>query len=158
MTLTSVQFNETDAEKKLAEQSHRLYQLIFQPIEKFIGNNTIIYLSPDGELNLIPFSVLKNGEDKYLIEKYQFNYLSCGRDIVKLKQPTETGDRVVIMADPEFDSDNKTRSGELKEIFKGDLTTNNRGIDTCRSSDWKSIEWSPLPGTKYEAASIKEEL
>jgi len=152
------QFNESDAEKKLAEQSHRLYQLIFQPIEKFIGNDTTIYLSPDGELNVVPFGVLKNGEDKYLIEKYQFNYLSCGRDMVRSKQPIETGDRVIIMADPDFDSDNKTRNDIFKQIFSEDLTANFRGIDTCRSKDLKSANWIRLPGTTHEATAIKEQL
>ena len=60
--------------------SKRLYDLVFRPITPELGSAREVFISPDGNLNLIPFEVLRGPADRFLIEDYNFNYLAAGRD------------------------------------------------------------------------------
>jgi hypothetical protein len=40
-----------------------------------------IFISPDGNLYLLPLEVLQRPDGKFLIEEYTFNYLATGRDL-----------------------------------------------------------------------------
>ena len=62
--------------------SKKLCELVFKPLQKDIGQSREIFISPDGNLNLIPFEVLQGPDGQFLIEDYTFNYLAAGRDIL----------------------------------------------------------------------------
>ena len=66
----------------MASASKKLYNLVFEPLLKELRNKREIFLSPDGNLNLIPFEVLQGPDGRFLIEDYTFDYLAAGRDIV----------------------------------------------------------------------------
>ena len=92
-----------------------LYEVIFKKIEELvpeIQDCKHILISPDGQLNLLPFEALPIDDKKQLIDKYQISYLSVGRDILRfgnnvsvsseLLPKRETSEALVI-ADPDFD-------------------------------------------------------
>jgi CHAT domain-containing protein len=54
------------------------------PVREILGDTTTVFLSPDGSLNLIPFEALVDESGDYLVETYQFRYLTSGRDLLRL--------------------------------------------------------------------------
>ena len=58
-----------------------------QPIRRLVGDSQLILLSPDSQLNLMPFGALVDEDGRYLAERYTFAYLSSGRDLLRLVVP-----------------------------------------------------------------------
>ncbi|MFC1613912.1 tetratricopeptide repeat protein, partial [Gemmatimonadota bacterium] len=98
---------EKKAELRLAEKSKRIYELAFAPLKKVLGKNKTLFLAPDGDLNLVPFGALQDEQGRYLIESYQFNYLSTGRDLMSFLPGESPESKVVLLADPDYDAGHK---------------------------------------------------
>jgi CHAT domain-containing protein/tetratricopeptide (TPR) repeat protein len=80
-----------------------LYRLAWRPFEALLENASTVFVAPDGNLNLVSFAGLKDDNGKYLIEKYPIQYLSTGRDLLRLKDKTPSGTGLLAMGDPDFD-------------------------------------------------------
>jgi CHAT domain-containing protein/Tfp pilus assembly protein PilF len=125
----------------LAKQSNDLYRLIFTPLTSALGGSKQIFLSPDGSLNLIPFEVLRDDKDHYLIESHTFHYVSAGRDIAGYGMIKERGQKALLLGDPDFDLAART----VTEDGERPLT---------RSRQMQGLTFSRLPGTKEEVEAI----
>ncbi len=97
-----------DSERHLNEVTGKLYKIVFAPLETQLVGKSNILISPDGQLNMLPFGILPSPDGKYLIEKYGISYLSSGRDLLKFKKETQTGEGALILADPDFGYYGKT--------------------------------------------------
>jgi CHAT domain-containing protein len=84
-----------------------------QPIRKLLGNTRTILLSPDSQLNLIPFAALVDESDRYLVENYSINYLSSGRDLLRLQNHAKSRSESVIVANPDYDKPGDPTSVEI---------------------------------------------
>lgn len=62
----------------------KFYKKFWKPLAKHLEGCTNIYLSPDGELNDLPFAQLYDGK-KYLCEKYVLHNMFSTGDIVSAK-------------------------------------------------------------------------
>ena len=142
-----------DGRRKDAQQLARAFdQRTMQPLRALIGDAKQLLISPDGELNLIPFEVLVDEQGRYLLERYSINYLTAGRDLLRMQVARESRNRPVVLADPFFGEpliklaarvdQPKTRSGGGR-----------RSITT--GQDLSSVYFARLPGTAEEARSIK---
>jgi hypothetical protein len=58
-------------------------------------------VSPDGELNFLSFATLLDPEQRFVAEKYSINYVTSGRDLLRVPQPA-LSKQVIVMADPKF--------------------------------------------------------
>src|SRR5262249_54322290 len=67
--------------KKLARAVHAR---VMEPLQELIGDATKLLVSPDGELNLIPLEALVDAQNRYLVERYSFSYVT-GRDLLRLR-------------------------------------------------------------------------
>lgn len=80
--------------------------LVMQPIRRLLGETRSVFLSPDGDLNLVPFAALLDEEGHYLIERYSFTYLMSGRDLrrfgFRLARNVTPREPPVILAAPDF--------------------------------------------------------
>ncbi len=85
--------------------AHTLYQKVFDPLTKELEGVTEIFISPDGNLNLFPFEILIDPDGKYLIEKYTFNYLAAGRDLLGFGQHAVSAQPPLLIGDPDFHLD-----------------------------------------------------
>ncbi len=135
----------TAPRENLLRNSTDLYRMIFAPLKKAIGNAQQIFVSPDGSLNLIPFEVLSDEEGRFLIETYNFNYVSAGRDITGFGLETEKGRRYVLIGDPDFDLAAKTPERK-------------RDVALNRSRQMKGITFPRLKGTREEVRTIADIL
>jgi len=85
--------------KKLARA---LDAQLMQPVRKLLGEERTVLLSPDGILHLVPFAALVNEQERYLVEQYQFIYLTTGRDLLRLQVKTKATQGPVMIANPDF--------------------------------------------------------
>ena len=76
--------------------------LVMQPIRALLGDARWVLLSPDGDLNLIPFEALVDEQNRYLIERFAFTYLTSGRDLVRLLEHAPPKASALIIGHPEF--------------------------------------------------------
>lgn len=145
--------SEKDVEAEFRAASKVLYKDVFAPLRVALGQSAVVYLAPDGELNRVAFEALVDEKDHYLIEGYRFVYLSCGRDLLRVKSKSSSG--TVVFAGPDFDLNAKQRQSQIAGLpQKGDQVAL-RGPTT---TDLRGLRWSPLPGAAAEAADIEGTL
>ncbi len=124
--------------------ARELDEMIIAPIRPFIGDSKQLLISPDGQLNVIPFDALVDTAGQYLIENYQISYLTSGRDLLKMQRsPSNTGSSVVI-ANPDYAS-----VAPSSTDAESTLTISNQ-----RAAGVEQMMFSPLPGTATEASAI----
>jgi tetratricopeptide (TPR) repeat protein len=120
------------------ESAHQLYDLVMAPVTEALGETTKVYLSPDGALNLIPFEALMDESGQYLVETYQFRYLTSGRDLVRLNNAVNReSNPALLVGNPTYG-----RPGELV------AQANTRAID------FDNRVFPALPGTQAEVDRI----
>jgi CHAT domain-containing protein/Tfp pilus assembly protein PilF len=124
----------TDA-KKLART---VDEKIMQPVRALLGDAKKLLISPDGDLNLIPFEALVDEKGKYLIENYSISYLTSGRDLLRMKTVRPDKSDFAIIANPAFSAN--------QEPVKPSLTATRNLTDTY---------FAPLTATIQEAQTIK---
>jgi CHAT domain-containing protein/tetratricopeptide (TPR) repeat protein len=144
------------AEEQLSERGRRLYSLVLAPLRKYLGEGRQVFLSPEGNLNLLPFEALKGPEGRYLIEDYRFSYLTTGRDVLRFNQEREKSEGVVVMADPDFDLSLEAREGKANGMVAA--SPGPEGETQARTRSMGSLYFSPLPGTREEAEWVAREL
>ncbi len=138
--------DEGSAEKQVNEKGRALYHLVVAPLRKALGERTTLFVAPDGALNLVPFGALQDEKNHYMLENYEINYLSCGRDLLRFRAGQASGGPTVIFANPDF---TMTLSGKSPRELDREV----RGL-----TDLGSFIWSPLPGTGKEAENITKIL
>ncbi|MFN9659416.1 MAG: CHAT domain-containing protein [Cyanobacteriota bacterium] len=132
--LTATVKNEQRQTQALAVLSQR----VLGPLQPHLSGMSVLFLSPDAELNRVPFAALPSPADpgRYLSEAFQLRILTTGRDLVRLQQPIknaggQTAASNVLMADPDY------------------------GPISSTSSTPSHPAWLPLPYTRAEAEQIK---
>ncbi len=123
---------------------------LIAPIRPLLGDASHILISPDGQLTLIPFEALKDEQDKFLIERYAFSYLTSGRDLLRLNSNVNNASAPVVLADVDYN--NQT------QIVAAAKTSGVRGVQNRRSGDLANLEFEALANTKEEAEAIKKVL
>ena len=132
---------ESYAEDEVAVASRTVYDTIYEPLEQMVGEAPVVYLSVDSEVGLVPFGALIDSSGRYLIERHEFRYLSGGRDLLRFKSAGKRRSDITILADPSFAGRGST--GLLQRQGGSSLV---------------GRKWAALPGTRSEAAAIKEAL
>jgi CHAT domain-containing protein len=126
-----------------------LFGKLMRPILPLLGNTYRLFLSPDGDLNLIPFGALVDEQERYLVETYSITYLTSGRDLLRLQVHSVSKQGPVVFANPLFnrvgDSDNQTSLV---------ADSGSRG----RPWDLRNVKFKPLPGTAEEAKALGDVL
>jgi CHAT domain-containing protein/Tfp pilus assembly protein PilF len=148
-----------DPKRKDAQQLARaLDEKIMRPVRELVGDATQLLISPDGELNLIPFEALVDEKQHYLIESYSITYLTTGRDLLRLQAARSSRSRPVIIADPSFGEPESAPAAARKPVSQrtSHPLTARRNVTTA--GDLSSIYFAPLPGTALEATAIKSQF
>lgn len=147
--------------------ARKLDASLMQPIRQKLGNSIKLLLSPDSQLNLIPFAALVDEQNRYLVETYEITYLTSGRDLLRLQNHPPSRQPPVLIANPDYDKPGDPSSGQIvrrspsvvaqsSSIGTGKQLTQ-QGINQ-RSSDLAQLRFGSLPGTAAEATAIAPKL
>ncbi|GAB4208478.1 MAG: CHAT domain-containing protein [Coleofasciculaceae cyanobacterium] len=140
---------------------------LMQPIRKLLGNTRNVLLSPDSQLNLIPFAALVDENNRYLVENYSINYLSSGRDLLRLQNHAQSRSQSVIVANPDYDKPGDPTSvriiarGESNHIAAAKpVNVSAQPAQTRGLFDdlIQQVDFAPLPNTAKEAKAISSIL
>jgi len=140
-------------ERKLKSEASALYGILVKPVEPFLKDRKQMLISPDGNLNLIPFEALVTPSDAYLIEGFLISYVGAGRDMVKFARPSLKGGSSLIIADPDYDLGQK-------EIEKAKVLSGIKSapLRSHVSRDARDMRFDRLPDTRQEADAIEKIL
>jgi CHAT domain-containing protein len=132
--------------KDVRKLAHIVDEKIMRPVRTMAGDSRHLFISPDGDLNLLPFGALVDDADHYLIENYSFTYLTSGRDLLRLQVPREPKTRALIVADPTFGETTGLQTQVIQSTIAHPSATTTR--------DLSQVYFAPLTGTSLEANSI----
>ena len=122
-------------------------QLVITPLAKQLEGKDQIFISPDAELNRVPFAALKYpNTNQFLGESKKIRLLTTGRELLELaNNSTKNNQKPLVVANPSFDLDSApiTSSETLIASQK-------------RSGDLLSRKWKVLPGTEKEGKAIAQ--
>ncbi|HKV63443.1 MAG TPA: CHAT domain-containing tetratricopeptide repeat protein [Candidatus Acidoferrum sp.] len=141
--------------KDVRQLARALDQKVMQPIRALIGNATHLLVSPDGQLDLIPFEALIDEQGRYEVERYSITYLTTGRDLPRMQVARESKSESLVIADPLFGEPDGARiaeAGRTKAKLARSITAR-RSITT--GEDLSTVYFAPLGGTVQEARTIK---
>ncbi|TYQ26385.1 tetratricopeptide repeat protein [Pseudanabaena sp. UWO311] len=87
---------------QVKQTARELDQKLMQPIRPLLGNARHLLISPDSDLNLIPFAALVDQQNRFLIETYDITYLSSGRDLLRPNRKGINLQNPVLFSDPDY--------------------------------------------------------
>ena len=137
--------------------AHELYRLVFQPISSIIGSQRQLFIAPDGQLSLVPFATLHDGQ-RFLADAYDFTYLTSGKDLVRSAN-VEPSRSVMVFADPDFSSlfPARVNTGAASALPAAAPAERSYALEHFfrQRSPLTDLAWPPLPGTRQEAEAIR---
>ncbi|WP_437902736.1 tetratricopeptide repeat protein [Sorangium sp. So ce327] len=133
------------ADPRYAEAARALDEKVMQPVRQLLGEAREVYLSPDGELNLVPFAALVDERGQFLLARYRFTYLTSGRDLLRLEvtQTESPRSSPLVIGNPAYDEGGGVPAS----------ATSGR-----RSDGMGAMQFGPLRWTEPEARAVKELL
>lgn len=143
-----------ESEKEAAKRWRELSRLIIEPLAISVNSKKTWFISPDGELNLIPFAALslpdKNG---ILIEEKELRLLTTGREQLDLKRNNKLKSNLpLIVSNPSFNK--KT----ILNNFQENKTSFVKSFSQKRTIKLKNFKWQSLPWTQKEGEKIAKEI
>jgi tetratricopeptide (TPR) repeat protein/CHAT domain-containing protein len=85
----------------------KLREAVFDKLRPYLKESQHLIIAPDGELNLVPFQILKSDDtgEKMLMDEFTISYLTVGRDILRQKIATKrpASLNALVFASPNFD-------------------------------------------------------
>lgn len=130
------------------EQLLYVSRLVLAPLRDELAGSRQWFLSPDGELNRVPFAALPSPlqPQQTLAETVQLRLLTTGRDLLRLQEAAKPGRSPVVMANPAFD-----RRG----LTSPRIAASNTGEQPqSRSADLGAKTWAPLPASEQEGRQV----
>jgi CHAT domain-containing protein len=116
---------------------------LMEPVRRLLGSERRIFLSPDGALNLLPFGALVDEQERYLVERYGFTYVTSGRDLLRMNNHFTGNQPPMVMANPLFDA-----------AITDNVAVTDERQQTQRSSGGLQLNLTSLKGTEEEARQI----
>ena len=138
----------------LREVARALGDKVFRPMEALLAGDKHLLISPDGQLNLIPFEALSDARGRYLIEGFSITYVTTGRDLLRMEVPRPSRSAPVLVADPLFDQPSETATASAANISSKAAAERSIRRSVTTGTDLSTLYFAPLAGTRAEAHSI----
>jgi len=136
--------------RDVRRRARAVYKKVMQPVRALVGDAVQLLISPDGQLNLIPFEALVDEQGRYLVERYSFAYLTSGRDLLRLQVARKSKSQPVVLADPAF--------GE-PAVLASRRGVGRSAVASARVRlDKSQLFFGPLPGVGAEVSALKKLL
>jgi CHAT domain-containing protein/tetratricopeptide (TPR) repeat protein len=135
---------------KTIKSAQELDHLLLAPIRGFLDKRSSLFLSLDGQLNLLPFAALHDGKD-FLVNRYELTYLTSGRDLLRGSDDVHPSSNVALLAHPEFV---KGAKGRAQAATRGFETVSDSTASRFDTQQVRLPGIPPLEGTAEEARAI----
>ena len=146
--------------RDLRRRARALHEQVLAPLQAAIGGARRVLISPDGDLNLVPFDALIDARGRYAIERYAITYLTSGRDLLRMQVPRASRSAPVIVANPLFGEPAPSRSTLASRASSARMAARAVARAGQRGSpigdDLSSVYFTPLAATASEGRAIKE--
>ncbi|MGB3227443.1 MAG: CHAT domain-containing protein, partial [Saprospiraceae bacterium] len=131
-----------------------LYEMIWEPIEKYMEGIKTIYFSPSGLLHRINLDAIPVSESETLADKYKLIELNSTRQLVIPDQVEIVNNDAVLYGGIQFEADTTFHKNEpvIASRPRGELSFSS--VD----SSLRGGSWNYLPGTAREINSIESIL
>jgi len=134
-----------------ADAGPALRAAVFDPLLSALEGRTQLFLALDGDLNRLPFEVLRTAAGRFLIDDYQIGYLSVGRDVLRFGAATSCqSDAPLVAASPDFD----LCSPPEKSPAVGAAPA----ARVLQALERGRLHFEPLPGTRLEGQCVADLL
>jgi len=127
---------------------------IMLPIRRVLGKTKWLFVSPDGDLNLVPFGALRDESGQWLVDTYSFTYLTSGRDLMQgqsIDEPEQAGASAVFFGNADF---GEKKLGRRRFVQRD----NEAPAAGARAADLTRLKFTPLAGTAGEVAAIEKKI
>jgi CHAT domain-containing protein/tetratricopeptide (TPR) repeat protein len=149
---------QVEAHQRLAAVS----RLVLAPLQKDLAGVRELFVSPDGELNRLPFAALPvaAADGPTLGDVVGLRLLTTGRDLLRLRQPAKAGGAAVLIANPDFNNARPPSGTTNAAVSLLTQPSTETAAATTRGSLRRSAgergfpTWNPLPGTEQEARQL----
>lgn len=118
--------------------AQKLYRRAFEPLLPLLASTRKVFVSPDGQLSLVPFAALHDGQ-RFLVDTFDFTYVTSGRDILTSSGDISISTSAVILADPDYGASPPAQGGGT-------------------TPPYVEQSWAPIPGSRQEAEAIQRLL
>ena len=137
----------SDSPELLAKVSQR----VLAPLREATAGAKTWFISPDGELNRLPFAALTaDGGGDYLSEVVDLRLLTTGRELLDLQKTAKNvASDVVVVADPAYG----LKTDRIKIASRSHSEAD---VSVRRSADLSDqLQWDRLKGTAKEGKAIQ---
>jgi CHAT domain-containing protein/Tfp pilus assembly protein PilF len=124
-----------------------LDEKVMRPVRALLGTSNRVLLSPDSALNLVPFAALVDEQNRYLVERYEFSYLTSGSDLLRLQAKIPSKQVPLIVTNPDFGA-RGSAGGERRIEHTSEPST----------SALRKFFFRPLPATMSEGEALRSLL
>ena len=135
------------------ELGRRLDQLIFEPARQLVPGTHRWIISPDGQLNFVPFEALVNEQGRFLLEDQSISYVTTGRDLLRMKVAMPDRSAPLLIANPLFGEPAAERQTP-KQMAVNDPARDARRSVTA-GEDRSNIYFAPLSGSTQEVKQLR---
>jgi len=131
-------------ERSYREAALALRQAIWDPVAPSLLGSTLVFVVPDGALDVVNLETLPAGNDRYLIETGPIvHYLSAERDLTSAARPRAGGEGLLVVGGADY--------GPAPARAER-ATARKTGSASC--SPFRSLRFAPLPGAREEADAV----
>jgi CHAT domain-containing protein/tetratricopeptide (TPR) repeat protein len=130
-------------------------QKVMAPVRAIAGNANHLLISPEGELNLVPFEALVDENQQFLVERYSITYLTTGRDLLRMQNPRASRSAPMVLANPFFGEPSGTLRAQARNPQEAAKSSAQQRRNVTTGSTLAEMYFAPLPGTEQEARSIQ---
>jgi CHAT domain-containing protein/tetratricopeptide (TPR) repeat protein len=132
-----------------------VYKLAVLPVSDKLAGKSLVLIAPDGPLNLVSFAGLIDTSGTYLAYGPPIQYLSAGRDLVRLNQSAPHGSGLLALGDPDYDATAEmrfTNSGKSYAALGEQLSPQSDASNNRRSACdiLNHLTATPLAETRTE--------
>jgi len=116
--------------------------MLWKPLQEAMGDSKTVFVSPDGFLCELPFGILQEEDESYLLERYRFVYLSDPTNLARSEGPSKVDEGSLFAVG----GVNYFRRDAVGDSVSSRLTTRSRVGES----------WSSLPATRDEMQSLRD--
>jgi CHAT domain-containing protein/tetratricopeptide (TPR) repeat protein len=151
------------AEARYRKAGESLRRLIWDPLAARLQGTRLVFVVPDGPLNLVSLASLPVGPDRYLLETGPtLHYLSAERDLIDASGRGANGRGLLALGGPDYDVRSSSPPSPGGATADGAAPASGR-IAAARATyrgprsacgDFRTLRFDPLPGARVEAEEV----